>query len=66
MNDNQDRIRNSISNKVREGQSNRIVLNLDDSGIRLEEIRNVLERRPIANLKEIIVIRNGKVTQFFP
>ncbi len=63
---NPDRIRNSISKKVREEQTERIVLNLDDSKIMFEELRNVLDRRPINNLKEIIVVKDEKVVLFFP
>jgi len=41
-------------------------LNLDDSPHSLDDIKDVLTRKPIAGLKEILVIRAGQVVPFFP
>lgn len=63
---NPDRIRNSVSRKVKEEQSDRIILNLEDSSVSPEELLKVLERRSIEELKEIIVIKEDKIMPFFP
>lgn len=63
---NLDNIRDEISNKVKEGQADRIVLNLDDCPRSPEEIKDVLQRKPINGLKEILVVKDGKVIPFYP
>jgi uncharacterized protein YukE len=63
---NLDNIRDEVSGKVKEGQADRIVLNLDDCPRSMEEIRGVFERKPIAELKEILVVKDGKVVPFYP
>ena len=64
--DNLDQIRKTLSRKVGDGQADRIVLNLDDCPRSPSEIEDVLRRKPIAGLKEIIVVNNGQVTPFYP
>jgi uncharacterized protein YukE len=61
-----DNLRDGVSDKVKKGQADRIVLNLDDSPRSMDEIRGVLERKPVTGLKEIMVIKDGKVIPFFP
>ncbi|RZU52267.1 hypothetical protein EV385_4115 [Krasilnikovia cinnamomea] len=61
-----DNIRDAISDKVRKGQANRIVLNLDDCPRSAEEIADVLRRKPITNLEQILVVKDGKVVPFYP
>ena len=61
-----DNIRDEVSGKVKEGQADRIVLNLSDCPRSMDEIRDVFERKPVANLKEIIVIKDGEVVPFYP
>jgi uncharacterized protein YukE len=63
---NLDNVRDEISDKVKRGQADRIVLNLDDSPMSMAEIRGVLECKPVAGLKEILVVRDGKVVPFYP
>jgi len=63
---NLDNIRDEISGKVKEGQADRIVLNLDDCPRTAAEIADVLKRKPIAGLKEVLVVQGGKVTPLFP
>ncbi len=55
-----------IAQKVGNRQAERIVLNLDDSRLGLPEIEKVLVENPIADLKEILVVRGGAVTRLFP
>lgn len=47
-------------------QADRIVLNLDDSPHTLDVLKDILTRKPIADLKEILVVRGGQVIPFFP
>jgi contact-dependent growth inhibition (CDI) system CdiA-like toxin len=63
---NLDNVRDAISDKVAEGQADRIVLNLDDSLRLTDEIADILRRKPIGGLRELIVIRDGKVTPLIP
>lgn len=60
------RVRDGMSAKVKAGQADRLVLNLDDTPVSLDQVREVLARRPIANLKEVIVIRSGEISPLFP
>ena len=55
-----------IRKKVERGQADRIVLNLDDSEVDLEELRQQLTSSPIADLQEIVVVKAGKIMEFFP
>ena len=61
-----DQIRTGISRKVNSKQADRIVLNLDDSPFSPEDISNMLARKPKEGLKEVIGIKDGKITQIFP
>jgi hypothetical protein len=51
---------------VNEGQADRIVLNLDDSPVTLETMKKQLSENPIADLRELIIIKGGKPTPFHP
>jgi hypothetical protein len=62
-----DNIRDTVSKKVKTlKQANRIVLNLDDCPRSIDDIRGVLERKPVTGLQEIIVVKDGKVVPFYP
>lgn len=61
-----DNIRDMISKKVKKDQADRIVLNLDDCPRPIDDIRDVLERKPIGDLKEILVVKDGTVIPFYP
>jgi Uncharacterized protein conserved in bacteria len=63
---NVDQIRKGISRKVGEDQADRIILNLDDCPRSPDEIASVLRRKPIDGLKEIIIVKDGKVIPFYP
>jgi hypothetical protein len=64
--DNPRSILDTLSKKVNKGQADRIVLNLDDSQVELEALKKEILENPIANLKEIIVIRGGRIILFYP
>lgn len=61
-----DQIRKGISRKVRSGQADRIVLNLDDSLFVPNDITEVLSRKPIKNLQEVIGIKGSRIIQIYP
>ncbi|MEV0269868.1 hypothetical protein AB0H43_13905 [Hamadaea sp. NPDC050747] len=65
-----DNLRDGISKKLRDKlgklQADRIVLNLDDSPFTADQIRDILIRKPIEGLKEIIIVRGGASMPFFP
>jgi uncharacterized protein YukE len=64
--DNLENIRTKLSKKVADDQADRLVLNMDDSPASMEDIANMLRRKPIADLKQILVVKDGKVIPFFP
>lgn len=59
-------IASSIENKIRSGQTDRIILNLDDSSVSIEALQEQFKTYPIEGLQEIIIIKDGKVILFFP
>ena len=59
-------IRWGISHKVKSGQTERIILDLDDSIFEPIDIIDLLSRKPKKGLKELIAIKDGKITQVFP
>lgn len=48
------------------GQASRIVLNLDDSARSAGEIADVLRRKPVAGLEQVLVVEDGKVLPLYP
>jgi hypothetical protein len=64
--DNLDNIRTKLSKKVSDDQADHLVLNLDDTSRSMDDIADMLRRKPIADLKQILVVQDGKVIPFFP
>ena len=58
-------IADRIKEKVELGQVNRIVLNLDDSAVDLNALRQQLNNWPIEGLKEVLVVKDGQVVPFW-
>ncbi|MEK8015311.1 MAG: hypothetical protein VSS75_000480 [Candidatus Parabeggiatoa sp.] len=61
-----DQVRWGISHKVKNGQTQRIILNLDDSLFDPSDIIELLSRKPKKGLKEVIGIKGGKIVPIFP
>ena len=61
-----DTVMNKFGRKVRSRQATRMVLNLDDSPISMEMLRQRLNDRPIQGLQEVIVLKGGDVIPLFP
>jgi hypothetical protein len=55
-----------LDEKVRPGQADRIVINLDDSAVDLEALRRQFRDYPMPGLKEAIVVRGGRVIRLWP
>jgi len=64
--DNPRSILDRVAKKVNEDQAARIILNLDDSQVQLEALKRQLVENPIVDLKEIIIVKRGKVIPFYP
>ncbi|MGK7923974.1 MAG: hypothetical protein AB4290_01750 [Spirulina sp.] len=56
----------AIASKINSGQAERIILNLGDSKVSLRKLRQQLIDLPISNLKEILIIKDGTITSFYP
>ena len=52
--------------KVAREQANRIILNLDDSSVTLPDLKRQFDDWPMPGLKEVIVVRGGRVIPFWP
>ena len=63
---NLDNIRTRLSKKVADEQADRLVLNLDDTPRSVEEIADMLSRKPIAGLQQLLVVKDGSVIPLFP
>ena len=63
---NLDNIRVKLSEKVADDQADRLILNMDDTPASMDDIAAMLRRKPIADLKEILVVKDGNVIPFYP
>jgi hypothetical protein len=52
--------------KVDSGQANRLVFNLDDSSVSLDALAKQFQGYPIPGLEEVLIVRNGNVSRFWP
>jgi hypothetical protein len=59
---------NAIGDKIRSGQTQRIVLNLDECKVGTPRVRRELSQRrgELPDLREVFVLRKGKVTRVYP
>ncbi|PSB46622.1 hypothetical protein C7B67_20035 [filamentous cyanobacterium Phorm 6] len=60
------RIIATLKQKVVNGQSDRFILNLDDTQVSLADIQANLTQYPQTEIKEIIIVRGGTILQFLP
>jgi len=57
-----EQIQNQISKKIKRQQTYRIVLNLDDSQVSIENIQTMfLTRKPILKLQQLIIVKNKQI-----
>ncbi|WP_158853507.1 CdiA C-terminal domain-containing protein [Saccharothrix deserti] len=60
-------IHSRIAEKVEDGQTDRVVVNLADSPVEVDRLRTQMRDWPIEGLKEVIVIdKNGNVVHLYP
>ena len=64
--DNPRSILDRVAKKVNDHQAERIILNLDDSQVETGALKKHLMENPIADLKEIIIIKGGTIILFHP
>lgn len=64
--DNPKNVRTGIRDKVKKRQADRIILDLNDSKLTPEALRDRLHRDPIHGLCEIKIVKGGRVTDFYP
>ncbi len=50
-----------VKEKVRSGQTSRVVLNLNDSGVSLEALKKQFSDWAIEGLEDVILVKDGKV-----
>ena len=59
-------IATTLEGKIKKGQAERFILNLEDSKVDIAALRQQFTQYPVAGLKEIIVVKQNKVVPFFP
>jgi hypothetical protein len=55
-----------MQGKVTDGQAERLVLNLDNSTRTAAEYAEYLRREPVNGLQQVLVVKDGAVTQIYP
>ena len=55
-----------IKEKIAEGQVDRVVVRLDDTSLSIDDVRGILQRKPVSGLKEVIFIKDGQVVSYVP
>ncbi|MEU4692466.1 hypothetical protein [Actinoplanes sp. NPDC023714] len=63
--DDLDQIRKTLSRKTRT-QAEHLILYMDDTPRSLADVADILRRKPIAKLEEILVIQDNEIIRFFP
>ncbi len=56
----------SIAKKTTRNQARRILLNLDDSKVSIQELAEELRLSKLPYLDEVIVVKNNKITKIYP
>ncbi len=59
-------IRTTLEQKVAKRQASRIVLNLEDTVLTVEEVATEVLTHPVPDLQELIVIKGGRVFRVWP
>lgn len=62
-----ERIRDSISKKIKKGQTRNIVVNLNDTQTTPDELKHLLtERKPVPELETVIIVKGKDATVMIP
>jgi len=60
-------VRDALSDKIKDRQAYRLVLNLSRTSVTREQIEALLQRKPIEGLQELFIIeKNGAIFRAFP
>lgn len=59
-------VRKRISRKVNEGQASRFILNLAETPVTKEVLRQYLERKPVKGLREIKLVEGDRGIDYYP
>lgn len=59
-------IAGAIEEKVVSGQTSRVVVDLDNTPVTADELREQLRRWPIAGLLEVLAVRGAEVVRLYP
>ena len=59
-------IASTLEGKIEKGQAQRFILNLEDSNVDINVLRQQFTQYPVPGLKEIIIIKHGQVQPFIP
>ncbi len=60
-------VRDALSNKIKDRQAYRLVLNLGRTSVRREQVEALLQRKPVVGLQELFIIeKNGAIFRAFP
>ena len=59
-------IASRIHVKIESGQARRIVLNMGESTVTVDELKEELKKNPIQGLDQILVVKDGKVINLYP
>ena len=61
------KVRNSISEKVSEGQTLRVIVNFSRTDLSVQDVQAVLKRKPISGLEEVIgVTKDSEIINIYP
>lgn len=55
-----------MEGKITEGLTNKIVLNLEDTPISVEDMQKQLNDWPIERLEDVIGIKDGEIIHIYP
>ena len=59
-------IATTLEGKIKKGQAERFILNLEDSKVDMVALHQQFTQHPVGGLQEIIIIKQNKVVPFFP
>jgi hypothetical protein len=59
-------IATTLEGKIKKGQAQRFILNLEDSAVEQQALREQFTQYPVPGLEEIIIIKQGQVVPFIP
>ncbi|RZJ58263.1 MAG: hypothetical protein EOO55_01275 [Hymenobacter sp.] len=59
-------IATTLEGKIKKGQAQRFILNLEDSSVDITALQQQFTQYPVAGLQEVIIIKHQQVIPFIP